>query len=61
MKGEHMTEDGRGVRYDDLKKSATFRQIEELAVGLRNVDLKILDEPNKMAFFISILHGCTIV
>jgi hypothetical protein len=50
-----MTEDGKGVRYDELRQSALFSQYEDQAELIRNVDLSALSEDEKYAFFISIL------
>ena len=55
MKGEVISEDGTGVKYDELKHSKLFTQYKEAAAQLNSVDLSKLSEEEKSAFFISIL------
>ena len=55
MKGEVISEDGRGVKYKELQKSPLFEQYKEQAAGLRTIKLDELNEDQRKAFFISIL------
>ena len=55
MKGEIITEDGSGVKYEELPKSPLFSQYKQQAYQLRHANLTTLSEDEKMAFFISIL------
>lgn len=55
MKGEYMTEDGKGVNYAMLTHSELFEQYQSLARELEHCDLSKLDENERKAFFISIL------
>ena len=56
MKGEYMTEDGRGVDYEELTSSDVFKRYESLAGELERCDPSKLDEDERKAFFISILY-----
>ena len=55
MKGEYLSEDGRGVDYEKLRRSETFKSYTETAKELRLVDLYSCTELQRKAFFISIL------
>ena len=57
LKGEFMSEDGREVRYSQLRSSEVFREYELLAGALCHCDLTdiVEDEDEMKAFFISIL------
>ena len=55
MKGEFLSEDGRGVNYTELSKSDSFKNYVVTAGELRGVDLTECTEQQRKAFFISIL------
>lgn len=55
LKGGHMTEDGHGVDYNQLKESKLFKEYTELAQQLVNCDPTTLEDLQRKAFFISIL------
>ena len=55
MKGEYMTEDGKGVNYEMLTHSKLFEHYQCLASDLKYCDPSQLDEDERKAFFISIL------
>ena len=55
MKGEYMTEDGKGVNYEVLTHSELFKQYQSLARELEYCDPSQLDEGERKVFFISIL------
>ena len=55
MKGEFLSEDGRGVNYSELSKSDSFKNYVVTAGELRSVDLTECTEQQRKAFFISIL------
>ena len=57
MKGEYMTEDGKGVNYEMLTQSELFGRYQSLARELVHCDPSQLDEDERKAFFISILIG----
>ena len=56
MKGEYMTEDGKGVNYEVLTHSKLFERYQSLARELEYCDPSQLNEDERKAFFISILH-----
>ena len=56
VKGDHMTDDGRGVDYSRLNKSKVFQDYVALTSQLRACDPSHLDEAERKAFFISILY-----
>ena len=53
MKGEHMSEDGRSVDYRALRKSEVFKEYQEKTLLLRTVDIRSLQENDRLAFYIS--------
>lgn len=55
LKGEFLSEDGRGVNYTELSKSDSFKNYVLTAGELRGVDLTACTEQQRKAFFISIL------
>ena len=55
IKAEHIAEDGRGVDYTKLASSELFKEYAQVARQLVNSDPGPLSEPERMAFFISIL------
>ena len=55
MKGEYMTEDGKGVNYEMLTHSELFGRYQSLARQLDRCDPSQLEEDERKAFFISIL------
>ena len=55
MKGEYMTEDGRGVNYEKLTGSDLFKCYQSLTGELVQCDPSQLNEEERKAFFISIL------
>lgn len=55
VKGDHMTEDGRGVDYSQLKESKLFQEYVTLTSQLQSCDPSHLEEGERKAFFISIL------
>ena len=55
MKGEYMTEDGKGVNYAMLTHSELFERYQSLARELEHCNPSKLDEDERKAFFISIL------
>ena len=54
MKGEFLSEDGRGVNYTELSKSDSFKNYVATAGELTGVDLTACTEQQRKAFFISI-------
>jgi len=56
MKGDYMTPDGRGVDYDSLVSSDTFRDYVAMSRLLGQCDLSLLSEDTRKAFFVSILY-----
>lgn len=60
MKGEYMTEDGKGVNYDMLMHSELFDRYQCLTRELNQCSLSHLDEDERKAFFISILNDLVI-
>ncbi|XP_062506742.1 uncharacterized protein LOC134183265 [Corticium candelabrum] len=65
MKGEHMSEDGRSVDYRALRKSEVFKEYQEKTLLLRTVDIRSLQENDRLAFYINVynalgLHGLAI-
>ena len=59
MKGEFMTDDGKGVDYAKLTQSELFGVYQSLAGELVNCDLSQMSEEERKAFFISILYEST--
>lgn len=55
MRGEFMGGDGRSVDYGRLATSTLFKHYAALAGRLRTCTVATLSEPQRMAFFISIL------
>ena len=56
MKGEYMTEDGKGVNYEMLTHSELFERYQSLTRELEYCDPSQLNDEERKAFFISILH-----
>lgn len=54
MKGEFMTEDGKGVNYEMLTRSELFKRYQGLTGELEQCNPSRLDEDERKAFFISI-------
>jgi len=57
LKGDHMTPDGRGIDYGNLKSSDLFKEYVELSQQLSACDPSGLEENDRKAFFISILKS----
>ena len=56
LKGEFITENGKGINYQKLKESQLFIEYsDKMAPLLQNVKLDKITENEKKAFFISIL------
>ena len=56
LKGEFISESGKGVNYQKLRSSQLFKEFsEKMAPLLQNVKLDNTSENEKKAFFISIL------
>lgn len=60
LRSEFITEDGKSVDYVQLKKSALFSQYEKQARDISNIDLTMLNEEEKCAFFINVYNSLTI-
>ncbi|XP_050410377.1 uncharacterized protein LOC126824957 [Patella vulgata] len=60
LKGEFMSEDGKGVAYPKLKTSPLFKEYKEDACLLQTIDLNTLSEDEKIPFFINIYNALTI-
>lgn len=55
MKGAIIAEDGSWVKYDVFKKHKLYKQYMDIANTLADISLTSFSEPEKIAFFISIL------
>ncbi|XP_052798986.1 uncharacterized protein LOC128230606 isoform X2 [Mya arenaria] len=61
LKGEFIIEDGKGVNYAGIKGSKMFKDyFENLAPQLQYVDLGMVSENEKKAFFINVYNALTI-
>lgn len=60
MKGEYMTEDGKGVNYDMLTHSELFDRYQCLTRELNQCSPSHLDEDERKAFFINVYNALTI-
>ena len=56
VKAQFISDDGRSVRYDELKNSDTFKDYVTKCQQLHHLDLTKLSMMEKKAFFISILQ-----
>ena len=56
LKAQFITDDGRSVKYDELKNSDTFKDYVTNSQQLHHLDLTKLSLMEKKAFFISILN-----
>ncbi|XP_065192148.1 uncharacterized protein LOC135823229 [Sycon ciliatum] len=60
LKGSFMQDDGRGVDYASIKRSDDFAEFREKCKELRGVDVSLLDEDNKKAFFLNVYNALTV-
>ena len=57
LQGKHMSQDGKSVDYEALKKDDLFRDFTELAKQLIACNPFVLSEGGRRAFFISMLRN----
>lgn len=60
LKGKFMSDDGKSVDYDKMRKSPEFKEYQKDAIDLQRVDLSSLSEKDKKVFFLNIYNSLTI-
>ncbi|KAK4289569.1 hypothetical protein Pmani_037465, partial [Petrolisthes manimaculis] len=60
MTGKFISEENGKVDYEGLKKSPEYQDYRVLSSRLREVDVRELDEKERMAFFINIYNALTV-
>lgn len=56
IKGSFITEEGRAVDYNALKESDLFQEYVDRTKALKAVNLRSLEQTEKIAFFLSIFY-----
>ena len=60
LKGQHMVDDGARVDYDALEQSEGFREYKLTAERLAGIDLAVMAEDERKAFFINVYNALVI-